>query len=84
MLWFLVGCLIAGLMFFSQWSDVRTVQVASSASLIGKLRRRGVFRMVLGSLMLFAIFYYDAMFGVVALVGFWLCRSVLLVVLNRR
>lgn len=84
LIWFIVGLLIAGLMLYSQWSDIKAVQLSAPPSLQKRLRRRGVLRTALVSLMLFAVFYFDYTQGFVALAGFWLCRTLLLYYLNRQ
>lgn len=84
MIWFIVGLLIAVLMLYSQWSDLKAVQLSAPPSLQKKLRYRGVLRTILVSLILFVIFYFDYTHGFLALVGFWLGRTLMLYYLNRQ
>jgi drug/metabolite transporter (DMT)-like permease len=82
-IWFLVGLVIAGLMIYSQWSDIQSLQVSSQPILAKRLQRRGQLRVILVSVLFFVIFYFEPMQGFVSLGAFLICRSVLLIYLNQ-
>lgn len=82
-IWFVIGLLIAGLMIYSQWSDIKSIQISSQSSLVKKLQRRSQLRIILVSLLFFVIFYIEPIQGFVALGAFLIFRSVLLFFLNQ-
>lgn len=82
--WFIVGILIAGLMIVSQWSDVSSIKSNAQASNHKSLSFHRFLRMILVSIMLFSIFYLEFKNGLIALAGFWLCRTTVLVVINHQ